>query len=559
MKKILTYLKCKRNYIILLLVSIFVVFPLFTKINIYNFGHDSFFHISNIYGIVTNLQEGIFTNFDIRPIIANNFGYGTGIFYPNLPHVITAIIAFIFNGNVFFALKIVHLLKYILAAFFMYKLVNKVFKNDLVALVAGIFYITFPYTVSQVFIRDALAESFIIIFIPMILLGLYELFEGSKRNFYIFFVIGYVGIVNSHLVLAVFCTIFAIIYLLVNIKKVFTKENFKSLVFASILILVLISPFIAQLVQYNIIGGYGVFEDISLNDGTLSGSRKGLLDFINPTPKSNYEGLVYYVNWLAIILAIVAIVRYRKTIKEKIGERKFFWYLIISTIFCIFLLSYLCPWLLLPKFMQYIQFAWRLDVFLVFFLSILAALAFKDIKSKKISIILLILVIIFNLVTVFTTYNFERLYEKDLQEIDMSFYGMGWQREYLPTNMLNNLEYFDNRGNDVIVKSGKADVSIPKNNAKELIVDIENVDNATIELPKIYYLGYTAKLIYEDETEEKIEIYQNENGFIETNIQKDGTLVLTYERTIVAKIADAVCIITIAGIIIVALRKRVKK
>lgn len=559
MKKILAYLNSKKNYIILILVSLFVVFPLFTKINIYNFGHDSFFHIANIYSIVTNLQEGIFTNFDIRPIIAHNFGYGTGIFYPNLPHIITAIIAFIFNGNVFFALKIVHLLKYILAAFFMYKLVNKVFKNELVALVAGIFYITFPYTVAQVFIRDALAESFIIIFIPMILLGLYELFEGSRRNFYIYFVIGYVGIVNSHLVLAVFCTIFAIIYLLVNIKKVFTKENFKSLVFASILILILISPFIAQLVQYNIVGGYGVFEDISLNDGTLSGSRKGFLDFINPTPKSNYEGLVYYVSWIAIILAIVSIVRYRKTIKEKADQKKFFWYLIVSTILCIFLLSHLCPWLSLPKFMQYIQFAWRLDVFLVFFLSILAALAFKDIESKKIKIILLIFVIICNLVTVVTTYSFERLYEKDLQEIDMSFYGMGWQREYLPSNMLNNLEYFDNRSDDVIVKIGSAKVNIQKNNATELVVNIRNADNAIIELPKIYYLGYTAKFISEDGTEEKIEIYQNLNGFIETNIQNDGTLILTYERTIVAKIADALFIITIAGIIIVELRKRVKK
>ena len=70
----------------------------------------------------------------------------------------------------------------------MYKLVNKVFKSKFSALISAIFYLSFLYIIKDVFVRVAVAESFIFVFMPMILVGLYELFHGDKKYFYLWFI-----------------------------------------------------------------------------------------------------------------------------------------------------------------------------------------------------------------------------------------------------------------------------------------------------------------------------------------------------------------------------------
>ena len=53
-------------------------------------GDDSLFHVANISAMLDaiDLSQGRLFPSVILPTIANNLGYGVGIFYPRLPHLV---------------------------------------------------------------------------------------------------------------------------------------------------------------------------------------------------------------------------------------------------------------------------------------------------------------------------------------------------------------------------------------------------------------------------------------------------------------------------------------
>ena len=547
-------------YVILFCVTFLIMIPYIFS-NRYIDGNDSNFHISNIFSIYTGMKQGTISN--VLPIIAHNFGYATRIFYPRLAHFSTALVTLILNGKVIWGLKIIHFIVFFLSAVMMYKLVNKVLKNKFSALISAIFYLSFPYMITEVCVRDAVAESFIFVFMPMILLGLYELFYGDKKYFYLWFILGYVGIMNSHLVLAVYFTLFIFIYLLLNIKKVFDKSNLRALITSSILILLLTATFTIPMLQHKSLNIYTVFADEGMaNKGSVAGSTLRLRDFFIQEPCVAYSDITYYLNLLGFALAVLAIIMNKKIFVEN-DQKNFFKFILIATIICTFLMSKICPWVIFPKTLIMIQFAWRLEAILLFLLSILAGSVFKDIESKKIRVILLIAILLFNGLTVYKAYDFDILIERKLEDIDISSYGTGWQREYLPINTQNNLDYYDSRNEDVLVKDGYATISVQENNVPSLKAEIKDCQGeTTIELPRIYYLGYEATL-EENENKEKLDLYMNDRGFLETKINSNGILILKYKGTIAMRIANVVSIVTLIGIacyvVVWYIFKRVKR
>ena len=106
MKKLKEKVIKKKEYIILFFVALFIVMPFIGKN--YVAGNDTNFHMSNIYAIYQNIVNGSLGLDKILPVIANDFGYGTGIFYPRLAHAISAYVSVICLGNITIALKIVH-------------------------------------------------------------------------------------------------------------------------------------------------------------------------------------------------------------------------------------------------------------------------------------------------------------------------------------------------------------------------------------------------------------------------------------------------------------------
>ena len=80
--------KIKKEYIIMFLVTTFLFMP-FLSLNFSN-GHDTLFHLTNVEAITKMILN--FNISKITPYLAGDHGYGTMIFYPNLPHIVTGIV-----------------------------------------------------------------------------------------------------------------------------------------------------------------------------------------------------------------------------------------------------------------------------------------------------------------------------------------------------------------------------------------------------------------------------------------------------------------------------------
>ena len=149
-------------------------------------GHDTDFHMPNITATKEQISWDNLTAQEPLKYVANDFGYGTRFFYPPLPHLTSAYITKIlevFNiGNVAVGMRITQWLTLLLSGITFYLLCTKIFKNKKIATLLSLFYMTAPYHLAQIFIRDAFSEMFIPIAIPLIILGLLYLVDKNAKS-----------------------------------------------------------------------------------------------------------------------------------------------------------------------------------------------------------------------------------------------------------------------------------------------------------------------------------------------------------------------------------------
>ncbi len=437
----------------------------------------------------------------------------------------------------------------------MFALSKKIFKSNKQALISSIFYITLPYFFVDIYMRDALAESFLFIFVPLVFLSIYYLFyEENVKKFYFFFVLGYTGMINSHLVLSVYFTILFAIFLLVSYRKLLNKKNLIALVIASVIVFGISATFIIGLLQHYAIGGYVVTENkYLLSDLWLVHAIEFFQSYYYKS--SEYTLINVNLNYIHVVFGILSTIYIIKNIKKMDkNKRNTIIGLYIIAIISIFLASANFIWKYIPSLLRNIQFAWRLALFVGFASSIIASVGlnmFKKEYQKYVVMILIFLLVItsyYNLNSV--KYNI--VYNDNMVEYD-SNNAMGWQKEYLPQNTKDNLEYYSNRNNDIITLYGNIEYEFIYNKVPELEFEITKVDiESKIELPRLYYLGY--ELI--DSNGKNLELEQNEKGFISVKINEIGRYKLKYTGTILDKIAKCititaliVCILYIINII----------
>ena len=536
-----------KNYLKIFAITFLLFIPWVSRY--YINGHDTIYHVANIYGLLDS-PESIFQA-KILPGIANNFGYGSPLFYPQFTHIITAFFAqglSLFSLNILYSLKITHFLSMYFSGVFMYKLVKEVGKDKKIAFLAAIFYMTFPYHLADIFIRDALAEVFVFTFLPLIFLGLYYLFQNNKKKFYLCFTVGYLGLIFSHLVMAVYTTIFIIICFLFNLKKVFKKDNIVALCVSSFLILLLSLPFLIPLLEHKFFGDYVVFlPNYVVNEYSISKEALSLFDLFLLKPHES-TNIMFFLNIFVGYLAIVGCINYKK-----ICNAKNKWVLqsaIVFTALSLLMINEFFSWKMVPSLLLLLQFPWRLETFLAFGISILAAFSLLSFSKddQKIKSVLALVLSGFYALFVLSNINYVKM---NLQEYDLNNLGMGYQKEYLPVNTLENYDYFSNRNQDVIIKNGHGKINILENDVPYLLFETYDVESSiTLELPRLFYFGYS--IIGKDVEGNAIEIQyeENENGFIQIVVDENLQIEVKYIGTKLDQLANWLSAITLIFLIV---------
>lgn len=517
-------------YIILIfIISLTVLFPFLKRP--YAVGHDTKFHLANILSLEEQISKRGMPTSPILSKIGYGLGYGSQLFYPPLSHTVTAYISSglsYFHLTVVQALKLVHLLVLFLSGITMYFLSHQLSKNKKVALFSAIIYMTFPYHISDIYVRDALAECFIFLFLPMIFSGIYELLEENKTRFYPLFIVGYVGGLLSHFTIMIYFTILLALFLLISRKKVFQKEFLVPFGTACFSVLGITAFFLSGLLENKFLGNYVVFEPGEMTKRIVKTALYPF-EYLNIIPTLQSRLKFYFP---IILLVLIGITFYRR---KNIKFPKY------SSSFLLFgLVAFLCstklfPWQWIPYSFQMIQFPWRFEIFVGLIVSLFAPLCLKNIKWKKSGV--LILIFLFSAYVAMATPSEEKV---DLNNIWWNG-GMGWQKEYLPIEAKKNKDYIKKKKQSISFFSGNGSSQVLENNISNLKFHLELNQPSTIELPRIYYPGY--QLI--NENNEQISLKQNKFGLLQADVLKSGNYVLQYTGTTLRNFTIVISVVTI--------------
>ena len=555
------------HVMIIIVIGIVLSIPLL-KMNLRD-THDGCLHLLRLVGTKNTLEID-----EIPPIIApyfcNNWGYAMNLFYNPIVTYIPLLIK-IFTSTYVIALKIFASLCIILSGITMYSFVNKVTNRKIIALFSSIIYLIVPYKLGDVYIRFAIGEFASFVFLPILFIGVYNLFnqEGNK-HYYI--TIGATGLLLTHTVTTFYTAIICFLYLLFNIKKLKEKEIIKKLLINVIFILLMSALFIAPMLEARFLTQYTIFDNelmVTNADYVYKNTLeiKDLFVYNGELLSQSYKKSAIYIIGVPIFTLMCLTIFVYKKIDKKYKD-----FYIISWMFAVislFMCTKYCPWFLFPNILCTLQYPWRMLTFFAFFISfvlgvnlyILIKMLFnKDITRVVVTTILIILMIIYTIPILleFTSNNkIEDIeYENKVLNNPKINY-MSINREYMPKKaLLLQGTYLKERNDETYILQGTANIIRENKEDFTDIIEIESIEKETIlEFPYLYYPGYKITL-----NNKKIEAIETEHGFVgckvTENVEK-ANITVEYKGTIITYISYVVSFITfIIFIIYCVLEKR---
>lgn len=371
---------------------------------------------------------------------------------------------------------------------------------------------------------------------------MYDLFHRKNKKPYNI-IIGAVGLVLTHNVMAVYTAIFCAVYLLIHYKKI-TTETIKKIAICIILILLCTSFYWIPLFEHMLATNYEVFLPQRMyKDNTLISSKLSISDLFF----TKHFEMNFHIGF-AILVGMLLAFCYRKKIPKRYKEPvKIF---IIFGLVSIVMTLKLFPFEYLPNSLKMIQFTWRMMEFASFFFSIVSGFGFAYFMNKnpkKEMYIVIFLMIYMCISLIFAKHSVEIPFNEEnyLTPIPVTsstgrVHAGCASFEYLPQKAFKNRKYIEQRLDEVILLDGNADISNITKEGTNLSFEIKGVSqNLKLELPYIFYLGYSARIEKEDGTKEDLEVTESDNGFCMITIQDidKGKITISYEGTTWMKIS----------------------
>ncbi len=238
---------------------------------------------------------------------------------------------------------------------------------------------------------------------------------------------------------------------------------------------------------------------------------------------------------------------------KKIENKISYFFFLVTGILCVILTMDFVPFEKFPSFMTMMQFSFRLLEFSSFFLSVIASLnwglSFK--KSNMVFMIIIVMVMADLLIPIVKNIDFGDRYideETLIQGVPVTertgrVHAGCASFEYLPSKAFQNRSYIESREDLPIILDGNAEITDYQKNGTNCSFKIKGYGK--IELPYIYYIGYTARM-----GDTKLKITESDKGFLQIDITEElinGDVKISYEGSASMKIS---AIISTFGIVI---------
>lgn len=510
-------------------------------------GGDFFVHYNRLSNLMDALKNGIFPFYMDYEVI-NGYGYLIKAFYCDVLLIPFAILGNLTSGA--FAYKAIIFTSTFLCGIFTYECIYRINKNILIAIIAALLYTFCTYRIFDIYIREALGEFLSFTWLPLVLLGTYELLFGNYKKKWYLFTLAYVLLIFTHVISTVL-TSFVLILFLIRYYKQLIKEPKRILYFAlaSATCIPLTAYYIFPMLEQMNSNSFYYETHQLVKDVTgykLNEVVSGLFNGVSLRNEEIFPKLGSFLTF--IVLTRIFLI-------SKIKAFHFYDTCLIIGIFLLAMTLPQFPWYIPPfSLLKVIQFPWRLLEYTSFLFAIAGAYYLSHLLTNKkqilvgISAIIGIYILIFNSDSIhYKTFIHNNKYEI---KVNTSFLGM-IGGEYLPSKIpSNNYEYtIPGVYNDYLFFRGGDSIKTIYNDSKildytkkqgNLNFRIETLNTEVLELPYTYYLGYEIKL-----NSEPLKYVQSDNGLIEIHDINTGNIVVKYTGTYIQKISYYISIISL--------------
>lgn len=233
------------------------------------------FHLLRIEGMRDALRSGQFP-VKMQPNWLDGYGYPVSVYYGDLFLYIPAILRLVgFPIQLCYSIFI-YLLNLATVAI-VYWCCHKISKDRIVSLVLASFYVLVPYRLTDLYERNAFGETLALTFLPLLVYGMHHVFtadyrEKAFKKSWVPLVIGFTGIIGSHILTCVMCAFFIILDCIIHWRKVLEKERFivlaKTVIYTSLLNAGFIFPCITSMKGLDVTAPYRLMNRIQAG-GTL--------------------------------------------------------------------------------------------------------------------------------------------------------------------------------------------------------------------------------------------------------------------------------------------------
>lgn len=554
------------HYIVIIIIGIILSIPL-TKIQIRD-THDGDLHMLRLIGTLDTLKIG-----QIPPLINQNYcngvGYSMNLFYPPIVTYFPLLIK-LFTPSYMIALKIFGGICIVLSGITMYKFTYQVTKNRVIALLSAIFYLIAPYKLLNVYKRFAIGEFTALVFIPIVFLGLYNLFKQDRKKHY-YIAIGAIGLMLSHTVTTLYTAMFCIIYVLFNIKKLKEKDIIKKCIINIIFIILVSMLFWLPLLEATSNAEYAIMDNNIMRTNSEY-AHDNVISFYQLFKDKGEENGTTFLLGIPTIIAILLTFLVIKKVDMKYKE--FYLICIMLSLISIFMISRFFPWIIMPNLICKLQYPWRMLGFFIFFISFVCGVnLYNTIKIiTKRDILRIIVVIIFVSLSIYSSISIiSQFFTKD-DSLDKKYENyilnnrkishMQINRDYMPTRaIVLQRTYVLERKDETYILNGSANIINEKKENLTDLIEIKDIQKDTLlEFPYYYYVGYKITLETQEATY-NIKPCESENGYLSCNIDKNidkANIKVEYVGTIITNISYTVSAISLVAFITYIVHERKK-
>ena len=494
-------------------------------------GHDTAFHMMRIEGVKDALLDGQFPAV-IYPNAAYTHGY-LGTLYPNIFLYIPAVMRLL-GVSALGAYKASFFLINMFSYYTAYLCGKGISGTVRGAVLAGVLYTLAPFRIIDIYFRSTLGEAIAMVFFPLVLLGIHNITIGNSRKWRCLFV-GMCGLIESHILSAIFGGALCAFFFLVFIVKLFKEKRILQLIYAAAASLVSSLMFFVPFFYYRA-------QDLQLDDTIrrfnparaaqpmyeiFSGLPRLLTDKDDAYLRREMIPTLGIVGLVCIALSLCAVI----CADLKKEERKFALTALAVETAIVYIASDIFPWQTLEKFeglfnqLMLLEHPWRLFSISVCIFAPLCALALERTDWIKPSFAAAaVMLAVLTLVT--DTQQLDMVFNNRSRAIDMETgdTAYSYNVDYMPREF-ENMEALkedeapaagslraDAEGENagLPVPGGLADITVYSKKGTHIYLEYENNKGTDtfIRLPLLYYRGYRAV----DENGGPLTVYEGKLG-----------------------------------------------